>query len=127
MNHGRSEPDEEPEEDGPRHGATLDAAALERLRQWVGRTEQAVDEIAAAPLRGLSATLDRDDPQPAPGTPLPPLAHWLYFLPRARQSELGLDGHAKRGGFLPSVDRKSTRLNSSHHSISYAVFCLKKK
>src|SRR6266568_3792254 len=27
----------------------------------------------------------------------------------------------------PSVDRKSTRLNSSHSSISYAVFCLKKK
>src|SRR5574337_1387396 len=26
-----------------------------------------------------------------------------------------------------SSDRKSTRLNSSHHSISYAVFCLKKK
>src|SRR5438128_7471921 len=28
---------------------------------------------------------------------------------------------------LPGVDRKSTRLNSSHGSISYAVFCLKKK
>src|SRR5690348_17552963 len=28
---------------------------------------------------------------------------------------------------LPSTDRKSTRLNSSHPSISYAVFCLKKK
>src|SRR3989337_3710215 len=27
----------------------------------------------------------------------------------------------------PSIDRKSTRLNSSHGSISYAVFCLKKK
>src|SRR5438309_3397338 len=27
----------------------------------------------------------------------------------------------------PQVDRKSTRLNSSHSSISYAVFCLKKK
>src|SRR5438309_3366780 len=27
----------------------------------------------------------------------------------------------------PSLDRKSTRLNSSHSSISYAVFCLKKK
>src|SRR5207245_6253988 len=26
----------------------------------------------------------------------------------------------------PSIDRKSTRLNSSHGSISYAVFCLKK-
>src|SRR4051812_49513528 len=28
---------------------------------------------------------------------------------------------------VPDVDRKSTRLNSSHMSISYAVFCLKKK
>src|SRR5438128_5701128 len=28
---------------------------------------------------------------------------------------------------LPGLDRKSTRLNSSHGSISYAVFCLKKK
>src|SRR5574337_1863074 len=32
--------------------------------------------------------------------------------------------HAER---QRSIDRKSTRLNSSHHSISYAVFCLKKK
>src|SRR3712207_8070815 len=32
------------------------------------------------------------------------------------------------GGFgLVDVDRKSTRLNSSHANISYAVFCLKKK
>src|SRR3989449_4199801 len=28
---------------------------------------------------------------------------------------------------LPALDRKSTRLNSSHGYISYAVFCLKKK
>src|SRR5580698_6454010 len=38
---------------------------------------------------------------------------------------------ADRNGFLvvfpEPVDRKSTRLNSSHMSISYAVFCLKKK
>src|SRR5690348_18039481 len=32
-----------------------------------------------------------------------------------------------RDGALRVVDRKSTRLNSSHPSISYAVFCLKKK
>src|SRR5690348_18207231 len=30
-------------------------------------------------------------------------------------------------GSCPITDRKSTRLNSSHPSISYAVFCLKKK
>src|SRR5574337_1069108 len=32
-----------------------------------------------------------------------------------------------RRGVPEALDRKSTRLNSSHHSISYAVFCLKKK
>src|SRR3712207_8268851 len=31
------------------------------------------------------------------------------------------------GSSLPAQDRKSTRLNSSHANISYAVFCLKKK
>src|SRR3712207_7118265 len=34
---------------------------------------------------------------------------------------------ADRGVCLPERDRKSTRLNSSHANISYAVFCLKKK
>src|SRR2546430_10004994 len=32
-----------------------------------------------------------------------------------------------RGSPEPRIDRKSTRLNSSHSQISYAVFCLKKK
>src|SRR2546427_6244638 len=40
-----------------------------------------------------------------------------------------LHGHIDRGGprVAVAVDRKSTRLNSSHSQISYAVFCLKKK
>src|SRR3712207_7482263 len=37
---------------------------------------------------------------------------------------VGARRHARRG---PVQDRKSTRLNSSHANISYAVFCLKKK
>src|SRR5438128_6779039 len=43
--------------------------------------------------------------------------------------EVHLEGRALAGlGVGPDVaDRKSTRLNSSHGSISYAVFCLKKK
>src|SRR5258708_13885300 len=32
-----------------------------------------------------------------------------------------------KGAILARIDRKSTRLNSSHQIISYAVFCLKKK
>src|SRR5256886_5199113 len=35
--------------------------------------------------------------------------------------------HARTGERSASKDRKSTRLNSSHSQISYAVFCLKKK
>src|SRR5437764_7184905 len=35
--------------------------------------------------------------------------------------------HPEAGMIGPHVDRKSTRLNSSHRCISYAVFCLKKK
>ncbi|HXE21553.1 MAG TPA: MaoC family dehydratase N-terminal domain-containing protein, partial [Rhodoferax sp.] len=81
----------------------LDAATLSHLQGWVGKTETLSDDLTAGPVRGLSATLDRDDPAPAPGTALPPLWHWLYFLPQQRQSEIGPDGHAKRGGFLPPV------------------------
>src|SRR5574337_711185 len=36
-------------------------------------------------------------------------------------------GRVGDGGAGIQLERKSTRLNSSHHSISYAVFCLKKK
>src|SRR5690349_22227779 len=39
----------------------------------------------------------------------------------------GPPGVERRGGVRPPGDRKSTRLNSSHVEISYAVFCLKKK
>src|SRR5438270_6770394 len=38
-----------------------------------------------------------------------------------------LVGDAGAGGSAAILDRKSTRLNSSHSQISYAVFCLKKK
>src|SRR2546430_8475961 len=53
---------------------------------------------------------------------------------RADQEILGeltvfelLEAGERLGGDDPPQDRKSTRLNSSHSQISYAVFCLKKK
>ena len=80
--------------------SVLDIASLQA---WVGRTESRSDEVTAAPMAALSATLDREDPWPKAGDPLPPLWHWLYFLPVHRQSELAADGHARLGGFLPPV------------------------
>ena len=76
---------------------------LDHLRDWIGRTEQRSDDVTATPVAALSATLDRDDPAPLPGTDLPPLWHWLYFTPLARQREIGPDGHPQRGDFLPPV------------------------
>jgi 3-methylfumaryl-CoA hydratase len=83
--------------------ASIDPAALSHLQSWVGKTETLNDQVTAVPVRALSATLDLPLPEAAPGMPLPPLWHWLYFLPLYRRSELGSDGHAKLGGFLPPV------------------------
>ncbi len=74
-----------------------------QLADWVGRTQQTDDQLTFAPVRALSATLDRDDPPPKMRDELAPLGHWLYFLPSERQSGIGTDGHPKRGGFLPPV------------------------
>jgi 3-methylfumaryl-CoA hydratase len=79
------------------------AEALTHWRTWVGLRRTLHDTITAAPLRGLSATLDREDPEPAPGDVAPPLSHWLYFLPQELQRDIGEDGHPRRGGFLPPV------------------------
>src|SRR2546430_13546900 len=48
----------------------------------------------------------------------------IYHLPRVPGAA---DGRLSRSDHWHSSDRKSTRLNSSHSQISYAVFCLKKK
>jgi 3-methylfumaryl-CoA hydratase len=76
---------------------------LPHLKQWIGRTETFTDCIFPAPLRALAATLDRDDPLPSAGDEVPACWHWLFFLPTPPQSEIGPDGHPRRGGYLPPV------------------------
>ena len=77
---------------------------IDLLKGWIGRQEVLEDRLGLFPPAALAATLDRGDAAPAEGDVLPALWHWLYFLPRARQSEIGADGHPKRGGFLPPVE-----------------------
>ena len=72
------------------------------LSAWIGRSTTVADTVYPTPVAALSATLD-DASAPGLGAPLPPLWHWLYFLPIHRQSEIGPDGHPKRGGFMPPV------------------------
>jgi 3-methylfumaryl-CoA hydratase len=71
------------------------------LQRRVGKIETRQDQVTAAPVAALAATLDIDAPTPEPGDLLPPLWHWLYFLPLHKHSELGPDGHARLEGFPP--------------------------
>jgi 3-methylfumaryl-CoA hydratase len=73
------------------------------LHTWVGRQQTATDTFTPTSVVALNATLDHDPMAAAPGQVLPYLWHWLYFLPHARMSDIGPDGHPYRGGFLPPV------------------------
>src|SRR2546426_6992073 len=99
---------------------------ISRVNDWVGekilfsptrlaRTYSPVERSAMLPSYFISSTL-------------PTLANPSAWRLRvdghvSRTLELTLDELAA----MPRVDRKSTRLNSSHLVISYAVFCLEKK
>src|SRR3712207_6799845 len=102
---------------------TMAHATIASAQRIAERLEDLVEELEE-PVRALKPGIERvgrvlDDPivDTVPDTlrriqeDLVPLIHGL----RVAQSRVG------------SVDRKSTRLNSSHANISYAVFCLKKK
>ncbi|TDY20041.1 3-methylfumaryl-CoA hydratase [Paraburkholderia sp. BL6665CI2N2] len=75
------------------------SASPQKLDDWLDKQEVLKDDITAFPLKAMAATLDREES----GDGVPPLWHWLYFLPVAPMSEVGPDGHPKRGGFLPPV------------------------
>ncbi|MGJ4804685.1 FAS1-like dehydratase domain-containing protein [Luteimonas sp. SDU82] len=68
---------------------------------WVGREERREDIIHPGRIAEMAATLDLDAP---PGDALPPGWQWLFFNPAVRRSQLGVDGHPARGGFLPPVE-----------------------
>jgi 3-methylfumaryl-CoA hydratase len=55
------------------------------------------DVLTRTAIAALQATLDTK----VGGTPA--LAHWMLFAPLAAQSELGADGHPRRGGFMPDL------------------------
>src|SRR5438034_8505457 len=68
-------------------------------------------------------------PPPPRSTLFPYTTLFRSFPPRHARAGTGLPSRTAGKGKLPGdhLDRKSTRLNSSHTVISYAVFCLKKK
>jgi len=80
---------------------------IEYLRSWIGRQESLQDQLTLTAMTALAATLDHQECVARTGDRLPELWHWLYFLPVARQSKIGADGHPQRGGFLPPIELPS--------------------
>lgn len=76
---------------------------FEHLRDWVGKKEVRNDMITSWPITALAATLDDANLPVDRGSPVPNGWHWIFFLEAKPSSELGVDGHPKRGGFLPPV------------------------
>src|SRR2546430_15326751 len=62
-----------------------------------------------------------------PRSTLFPYTTLFRSIGAAESALLGLRSHRQQKRHRKPPDRKSTRLNSSHSQISYAVFCLKKK
>lgn len=80
----------------------MTAIDIDALQAWVGRRQHVEDVLAPRPAAALAATLDHPR-LPEAGDTLPPLWHWIYFTPCTRQGDLGPDGHARRGGFMPPI------------------------
>ena len=78
------------------------ANATENYSDAIGRIEQNEAEISLERANALAATLDLAETLEL-GAALPCGWQWLYFNPFVVRSQIGADGHPKRGGFLPNV------------------------
>ena len=76
----------------------------EQFSNWIGKREVHTDVLSRSPMTAMAATLDKDPMSIAQEQELPPLWHWLYFLNPVRQGQLALDGHPKKGDFLPPIE-----------------------
>ncbi len=73
------------------------------FRDWVGKTQTVAEVIGVGPARAMAALLDRDAADLRPAASLPFCWHWFYLHAAVKRSEVGPDGHPRRGGWLPPV------------------------
>jgi 3-methylfumaryl-CoA hydratase len=79
---------------------TLD---IDHLKSWVGKTEESSDIVTPHLVYRYRSTVEAAPTLPRAGETAPPGIHWCLSPPVIPMSEVGPDGHAKRGGFLPPV------------------------
>ena len=76
---------------------------LDLLNQWLGKEQVIEDVISAEIANRMNVTLNRE-PNFKNGDVLPPAWHWMYHHAPERAENLGVEGHAKLGLFMPPVE-----------------------
>jgi len=78
---------------------------MEDMKDWVGRQTSAVQVVEQWPLTGLDSLIGEQSECRAVDAAgvIHPCAHWLYFVPAVPQSNIDIDGHPKRGDFIPPL------------------------
>jgi 3-methylfumaryl-CoA hydratase len=71
---------------------------------WIGKQSSTEALVTAYQADALTATLDRDDPLYKKGDAIPPGWHLFYIREVVKLRDTALDGHPKRGDFLPPID-----------------------
>jgi 3-methylfumaryl-CoA hydratase len=71
---------------------------------WKPHTVVTEEVIQHGPVEMLSALFDDGIPTVSPGDELPPLWHWVALPRWPASTEIGTDGHPRRGSFLPPVE-----------------------
>lgn len=92
-------------------------------KDWIGRSETSNDTLSAGPANALRATLGLNDGRLQTGCHLPHPWLWLYFLNPADKSDIGPDGHPKRGGFLPPIPNPRRMWAGSRCSLHAPAKC----
>lgn len=82
---------------------TEPAPSIDDLQAWVGRQETQSDLVSLGRMQQMAATFGWSQEAQQLGAPLPPLAHLFFCNELTAAAELGHDGHAKRGPFMPPV------------------------
>ena len=70
---------------------------------WIGKSKSVNDALRPEQAQLLSATIGHDRTIEN-GSTLPALWHWVYFQEVSQIDQLGRDGHASKGEFLPPID-----------------------
>lgn len=70
---------------------------------WIGRATTVDDEITLPAVRRMAAMLDQDETDYRHGSALPPRWYSMFFTANARRSQIGHDGHPRKGDFLPPI------------------------